>query len=72
MLDVWPPLPIVIHHIAGPKWGRDNIIAALEHNDRICQVSLRNSVHNGGKVLDAMQEPFTALTHPDNFLPVLK
>jgi hypothetical protein len=42
MLTIWPPLPIII-------WGRkhyhsasneDNIIAALEHPDRVCKVEL--------------------------------
>src|ERR1700755_2927280 len=26
MLDVWPPLPIIIHHFARSKSGRDNSI----------------------------------------------
>ena len=59
MLDVWPPLPIVIHHSACPKSGKDSIIAALERNDRVCQITLKLDP----VILDAMQEPFTALTH---------
>ena len=34
-LDVWPPLPIAIRSSGHRRWGMDNIIAALEHNDRI-------------------------------------
>ena len=64
MLDVWPPLPIVIHHYARPKSGgaRDNIIAALERNDRVCQITLKLDLR-WKKVLNAMQRPFPALTH---------
>jgi hypothetical protein len=63
MLDVWPPLPIVIVHIPG-KWSDDSIIAALEHNNRICELVLwhiSNSLFE--KVLAAMQQPFPALTN---------
>ena len=59
MLDVWPPLPIVIHHSARPKSGEDSILAALEHNDRVCQITLKLDP----VILDAMQEPFPALAH---------
>ena len=62
MLDVWPPLPIVIHHSIRRKWGWDNVIAALERNDRVCQITLKLDLQ-WEKVLDAMQEPFPALTH---------
>ena len=62
MLDVWPVLPIVIWDWR-PTRAVDNIIAALEHNDRVYQIDL------GGvpgllleKVLEGMQEPFLALT----------
>jgi len=37
MLGVWPVLPIVIWDWS-PTRAVDNIIAALEHNDRVCQV----------------------------------
>jgi hypothetical protein len=61
MLDVWPPLPIVIHNLACPKLG-DNIIAVLENNDRVCQIRMNLDLQ-WEKILDAMQEPFPALTH---------
>ena len=41
ILDVWPPLPLVIYHFAYDPPGVDNIIAALEHDDRVCQIKLR-------------------------------
>ena len=62
MLDVWPPLPIVIHHFSRPNSGVDNIIAALERNDRVCQITLELDLQ-WEKVLDAIKEPFPALTH---------
>ena len=65
-LDVWPRLPISVW-VTDPemwdKWGVHNIIAALEHNDRICQLILYNlSSSQWEKVLTAMQKPFPALT----------
>jgi hypothetical protein len=38
-LAVWPPLPIVIAQYGQPT-RMDNIIVALEHNDRVCQIDL--------------------------------
>jgi hypothetical protein len=60
MLDVWPPLPIVIHDFACPKSGSDNIIAALELNDRVSQIRIKLDLQ-WEKILDAMQKPFPAL-----------
>jgi hypothetical protein len=62
-LAVWPPLPILI----GP-YGRptqvDNIIAALEHNDRVYRIYLWGVSNSQlDEVLAAMQQPFPALTN---------
>ena len=63
MLDVWPPLPIFICDDGHEKYGVDNIIAALEHSDRICQLELFDlPMSQMEKVLPAMQRPLTALT----------
>jgi hypothetical protein len=44
-------------------WDVDNIIAALEHNDRICELDLFDIPSSQlEKVLAAMQQPFPALT----------
>jgi hypothetical protein len=67
-LDIWPPLPLTvldddIHH--GETTGVDNIIAALEHNDRVRQIKLRSlSAPKLGYVTysAAMQKPFPELT----------
>ena len=63
---VWPPLPLVIHHVEDiTDDGQscvDNIIAALERNDRVCQISL-NCLRNSLEYFtnSAMQKPFPEL-----------
>jgi hypothetical protein len=64
MLDLWPPLPIVIGVYGGDTWDSSNIITALEHNDRVCElVILGLPSSETEKVLAASQQPFPALTH---------
>ena len=60
MLDVWPPLPIVVRGDGHGKWGVKNILAALEQNDRICQLHLVPFLQME-KVIAAMQKPFPEL-----------
>jgi hypothetical protein len=72
-LDVWPPLPIIASGFCHQKWGVDDIIAALEHADRICQLRLCDinfPFSQWEKVLAAMLQPFPALTNLQ-LLPVL-
>ena len=63
-LNVWPLLPIGVLEFGHEKWGVDNIIAALEHNDRIYQLIL-NRIPSSQlqEVLAEMQQPFPALTY---------
>jgi hypothetical protein len=62
-LDVWPHLPIAIAGDGEGRWGVNNLVAALEHNDRICQISIWPvSSLQMETVLAAMQQPFPALT----------
>jgi hypothetical protein len=64
-LDIWPPLPIKISDSEINKKGSDvdNIIAALEHKDRVSEIDLCNlSCGDVVKILVVMQEPFSALT----------
>src|SRR5258707_9687018 len=63
MLAVWPPLPIVIRQSGEPTWSIDNIMAAVEHNDRVCEISLWQvtSLELEG-VLAPMQKPYPVLT----------
>ena len=65
-IDAWPLLPILVRASGYETslWGVDNIIAALEHNDRIRQLELKKfpSWHME-KVFAAMQQPFPALEY---------
>ena len=64
-LDVWPPLPIVVGSEGHEFYGLNNIVALLEHNDRICELDLSHGRDLSNwqleKVLAAMQQPFPAL-----------
>ena len=77
MLTIWPPLPIVIREYRHSASNEDNIIAALEHPDRVCEVQLKGVPSLLlEKLLPAMQEPFPALTYlwletKDNTAPVI-
>jgi hypothetical protein len=65
MLDIWPPFPIVIKgsYCPSPIASVDNIVAALAHNDRICEVMFgHTSISLWEIVLTAMQVPFPELT----------
>jgi hypothetical protein len=63
ILDIWPPLPIIISGYYRKITGEDNIVAALEHNDRVCRIHLQEvSSSLWEAVLAATQEPFPALT----------
>ena len=61
-LDVWPLLPIAIRVYAVKNCVMDNIIAAVQHNDRICELELLSvSSSQMEYVLAAMQQPFPVL-----------
>jgi hypothetical protein len=65
-LEVWPPLPIVIGGDYYTKSGQDNLMATLEHNDRVCEIKLwfiSSSLWE--RVLAATQVSFPILTHLD-------
>src|SRR5258708_3261466 len=63
ILAVWPPLPIVVWQHSNSAWGIDNIMAALEHNDRVCEITLRGVTSlELEEVLAPMQKPYPALT----------
>jgi hypothetical protein len=63
-LDVWPLLPIVISDYEGYElWGVDNILAALEHKERIYEFTLfKLPDSQWEKVLPELVRPFPALT----------
>jgi len=88
MLDIWPTLPIVVddHHSRRRQQPRmepvDGVIAALEHRNRVCQISLGCLPSSLFPIFTGMmQESFLGLTslhldatvkspmlHPDSFL----
>src|SRR6266852_4412391 len=60
-LDIWPPLPLVIHDsYQNGTSGVDNIIAVLEHNDRVCQIQVRYSLQLD-YFTNSMRKPFPEL-----------
>jgi hypothetical protein len=63
-LDIWPALPIVVEKYGLPTSSMDNIIAALEHNDRVLKIDLRRLEASPQleNVVAVMQEPFPELT----------
>ena len=73
MLESWPALPIVVHPIHGPRRApkvTENVIAALEHRDRVCRIILDYFPVPAWKLkrfLEVMQHPFPALTHLELF-----
>jgi hypothetical protein len=64
MLDIWPPLPIVLRAYSREFWGVDNILPVLEHNaDRIHEVGLWSVTSSQlNKVSLALRRPLPALT----------
>jgi hypothetical protein len=63
-LDVWPSLPIIMKYYDPPTSDVDNVLAALEHHDRLCQVSLSGVPSPQLEKFSAvMKEPTPALTH---------
>jgi len=62
MLGVWPPFPIVITDYSDSMSGVDNIVAALEQRDRVCDITLDDiPVSKMDKIVPAMLGPFPAL-----------
>jgi hypothetical protein len=60
MQDIWPELPIVIVKVEGV----DNVIAALELNDRVSRITCLNlSSSELERVVAVTQDPFPGLTH---------
>jgi hypothetical protein len=63
MLDVWPSLPIVVGVYDVDIEDDDNIIATLEHNERIYEIDLLFVPNFPSEVvLEMVQQPFPALT----------
>ena len=68
ILAAWSGLPLLVLRDFGSelsRWeGADNIIAALRHKSRVCQIELNGySSHLLRRIAEAIQESFPALTH---------
>ena len=68
LLHIWPPLPITIagfkHH---PTSGLDNVVAALEQNDRVCDVTLHDLSSIGrSRGHDAAAIPRVGISRPSH------
>jgi hypothetical protein len=61
-LDVWPALPLLIHGDMALSSGVDNIIVALGHSNRVCEIHLSGINRWQLEVLAATQVPFPELT----------
>ena len=67
-LGCWPPLPIILDYFTSSNHGNpapndeDDIIAALEHPDRVRGIKLAVTSSLLAKVAPVMQEPFPAMT----------
>jgi hypothetical protein len=77
-LDIWPPFPLTIYNFVeisedeDELTSLDNIVAALEHNDRVREIHLDSLTSSQmGYVTDsvAMQKLFPELTHLRPLLP---
>jgi hypothetical protein len=68
-LDVWPPFPLIIRDFEVDHDSESsklvNVIAALEHNDRVCQIQLKYFTCSELKYITdspAIHKPFLELT----------
>jgi hypothetical protein len=63
MLDVWPALPILIRVVDLDDEDLDNVVAAVEHSDRICEIFIKDvSNYSLERIAAATQSPFPEIT----------
>ncbi|KAI0288998.1 hypothetical protein BC826DRAFT_971233 [Russula brevipes] len=65
MLDIWPAFPMDIQGDWRETWevGLDNIVAALEHRDRVRSIITHNFPSSeGSRLAEVIQVPFPELT----------
>jgi hypothetical protein len=68
LLDIWPTFPLVVE--VDSEWPReakiDNLIAALEHRDRVQKITISDPLTRDGlweRIATVMQEPFPELNY---------
>jgi hypothetical protein len=64
-LDVWPSLPIVLSGSCRTLTCLDNVKAALEHHNRVCQIKLFFVVCELEDIVASLEESFPILTDLD-------
>ena len=64
MLDIWPAFPLIVWNSLGVLVHEDNIIAALEHPDRVCEIGFGISSEMLEILSVAMEVPFPELKNP--------
>jgi hypothetical protein len=64
-LGIWPTCPIILQYGNQEVHSsdEDNIIAALHHHDRVCDIELHITRSQLEKMVTVMQEPFPVLTN---------
>ena len=60
-LDIWPALPIVISGSCNTEMHTYNLLDALEHHDRVCQIEL-SLEWELDTIFEALERPFPELT----------
>ena len=66
LLDIWPAFPIEIFPLTSQEISKvtENVIAALEHHDRVRRIIVWSfPIWEPKRFLETMQYPFPALTH---------
>jgi hypothetical protein len=64
IMGIWPTIPIIVLCWSITGCGvEDEIIAALEHPDRVSRINLLVTRSHWGEIAVLMQEPFPVLTH---------
>ena len=65
-LGIWPALPIILNYSGSRRIApddEDNVIAALEHPDRLCSVWLEATGSQWERMARVMYKPFPVLTY---------
>ena len=65
MLDIWPSFPLIVFYNYYSTRSFDNLVAALECTDRVCQIHLEITQSWDLDIYGAMQQPFPELTYLD-------
>jgi hypothetical protein len=64
LIDIWPPLPIIIREgLHGSRPKDFDFDAAIAHRSRVSEIDLNLSRRHWKRLFSVMQEPFPALIH---------